>query len=97
MKIRTPLTLESLKKYYRKSKEGKATSPSGRHLGILKTLLEAEHVMEVLFSIVQLAFKHQIILKRWQKTHILLLPKDGDEHRIHRFRHITLVEVTCNG
>ena len=39
-----------------------------------------------------MAFRNGVLLDRWMVAHDLLLRKDSDKSRIHRWRNITLVE-----
>ena len=92
LESRMTLSFDSFKKYFKKIKESKATSPSGTHLGISKTAVEHEVIAKVLFDIVFIAFQNHVVLDRWRQTSIILLPKESDSYHIHRFRHITLLE-----
>ena len=42
---------------------------------------------------IDLALKNSIVLERWERVHKLLLKKDEDGAKIHRFRNIKLVEI----
>jgi len=77
-----PLTFEGMLAGFKKWPEKMATSPSGCHLGIyksmMKDLLEKDnhkqdppkfrglHIMQTVHSLLQLAIKHTHTFQRWQ-------------------------------
>lgn len=89
---RTELKYEDFVSFFRKAKEKKLTSPSGRHLGIMKVCSESNIVMPSIFSVLEMAISRNIILERWTHTSLLLLRKDKNAAHLDRFRHITIIE-----
>ena len=87
-------TYEQFKTFIHKAKEKTSASPSSRHYGHYKTLLDrSEQALQGIFSILCLALKYGIILDRWKKTVTALLCKDDNTPYIHRLRPIHIVEV----
>ena len=73
--------------------ERKASSPSSLHYGHYKALAHDERLLKLKFDVMRVAFEHGFILRRWGLIWEILLRKDADTARIHRFRNITLVEA----
>ena len=84
---------KSFKEFVRGVKESKSSSPSGRHYGHYKALLEDEELFEILYLLVETALEAGVILKRWETVHQIQLLKDSPRKKVHRFRNITLVEA----
>ena len=61
----------------RKTKEKKTASPSGRHWGHYKALLEMEDdsMLRTIYRIMNMSMQTGIILKRYTKVAITLLEK----------------------
>ena len=86
------LNFEHFQRFCQKQEEKKNSSPSRRHYGHLKALVWDEELLRMQFRIINLAYKKEVILKRWEVTWEALLPKDKNTAYIHRFRNITLIE-----
>jgi len=82
-----------------KTKENKTSSPSGRHWGHYKALLEMpnDKMLKIIYDIMSLAMSQQIVLQRYEKVAITQLEKDVGRPRIHRLRPICIVEAELNG
>ena len=91
--IQTELNFEKFREFVTKQQESKRSSPSGRHYGHMKTCLQDTEILRVLFDIIDMALQNGVVLERWLIAHDLLLRKDDDSCRIHRWRNITLVEA----
>ena len=81
------------RRFIQKVRESKSSSPSGRHYGHYKVLDRDPELRTIAFRIMELALRRGVVLQRWKIVHQILLPKDTDGSKIHRFRNITLVEA----
>jgi len=91
-------TYYQFKNMIRKTKEKKTASPSGRHWGHYKALLEMEDdsMLKTIYKIMNMSMQTGIILERYTKVAITLLEKDLGRPRIHRLRPICIVEAELN-
>jgi len=90
-------SLEQWRMHIANVKERTATSPSGRHYGHFKVLMEKEpKIFEDMYEIMNISYKHGIMLKRWKKTVTVLIPKDKGIPQIHRLRPLHIVEPEVN-
>ncbi len=101
---------DTLMKGFRKWPERTATSPSGRHLGIYKSLLKDQHhekqgepittkgidIMREIFWLLALALKHTHTFERWKTVWNLYLEKDIGSPRLDRLRTLHIVEADYN-
>ena len=87
------VTEEAFRKFIQKVKESKSSSPSGRHYGHYKVMLEEEELVRIAFRIVETALAAGVVLERWECVHQIQILKDAPQTRVHRFRNITLVEA----
>ena len=79
--------------YYRKVKESTSSSPSGRHYGHYKALLEGDiSILEVIFDIMSFCLSQGLILDRWKNSVTSLIEKIEGKPYIHKFRTIHVVE-----
>ena len=92
MESKADLDFEHFMKFYKKQEEKKTSSPSGRHYGHMKACAEEPEILKVIFDIANLSYVNNKPLDRWQRANDILLRKDGDRDRIHRFRNITIIE-----
>ena len=86
------LEYEHFREFCQKQEERKTSSPSGRHYGHVKSCLEDEEILRVLFDILNLSYTNNKPLNRWKEANDILLRKDSSKDRIHRFRNITIIE-----
>jgi len=107
-----PLKFKGLMVGFKKWPEKTAMSPSGRHLGIyklmLKDLLEKNnhkqtppkmhgtHVMQSIFTMLQLVVKHTHRFERWKVIWNMYLKKDLGQPKLSHLRTIHLMEVNYN-
>lgn len=75
-----------------KKRKNKITSPSVRHLGIVKVCLQSDNIMTTIFHILKLEMSRNLVLDRWSHTSLLLLRKDDSSSHIDHFRHINIIE-----
>ena len=82
----------------KKTKENKTASPSGRHWGHYKALIEMEDdtMLHIIFKIMNMLMKSGEILHRYSKVSITLLEKDTGSPKIHRLRPVCIVEAELN-
>jgi len=90
-------SFESWKRHIVKVKEKTTTSPSGRHYGHYKVLLEkAPLIFRDIYDLNKIAFMRGILLERWKLTVTVLIPKDPGKPKIHRLRPLHIVEPEVN-
>jgi len=90
-------TFESWKKHIQNVKERTTTSPSGRHYGHFKVLLDKlPKVFRDLYEINRIVLQRGIILERWKVTVTVLIPKEEGKPKIHRLRPLHIVEPEVN-
>ena len=75
-----------------KQEEGTSSSPSGRHYGHMRLCATDAEVNAVIFDVMDLAYRNNVILHRWRVVQDILLRKDPTGSRIHRMRNIMIVE-----
>ena len=74
--IKPCTTFEDFKEYIRTVDEKRSSSPSGRHYGHYKTLLDNdERYLQIIHGILELALTHGIVLDRWKNTVTALIEK----------------------
>ena len=86
------ISFSHFRDFFRKQDEIKLSSPSGLHYGHAKTLAHDEDLLGLRFDILNLAFTHNIILRRWTKVWETLLAKESSHQFVHQFRNITMIE-----
>jgi len=105
-----PLEFEPLMAGFRKWPEQTTTSPSGRHLGVYKSLLKDKHnekpgeipkpkgidIMYDIFRMLVLAVKHTHTFNHWRTIWNMYLEKDPGTPKINRLRTLHLIEADLN-
>ncbi len=107
-----PLEFDQLMNGYRKWPERTTTLPSGRHLGIYKSMLKefppanplpdykprthGIEIMRMMFRLLQLAVKHTYVYSRWWIIWNMYLEKDLGHPWIDRLRALHLIEADLN-
>ena len=87
-------TFDDFKNFVKKSKEKTGTSPSGRHYGHYKALLQGGvEYLETIHDILELALQNNIILRRWRNTTTTLIEKEPGVPYVHRMRAIHIIEA----
>jgi hypothetical protein len=94
--IPTNITSEDIKKGITCWKETTTTSPSGRHLGHYKAIVQDPMLLDSLAKFMDIAITRGISIPRWQKAVDVLIEKDHGEPKIHRLRIIHLFEADYN-
>ena len=88
------LTFAAFQKFIQSSKENKSTSPSSRHYGHYKALLQdIPDVLQDIFRLMNLAVQNGIFLNRYKKTLTTLICKESGTPYLHRFRPIHIIEA----
>ena len=87
-------TFDEFKHFIKISKERTGTSPSGRHYGHYKALLQSgTEYMETIHAVLEIALQHNIILRRWRNTTTTLIEKEPGLPYVHRMRAIHIIEA----
>lgn len=95
----------SLRQVLKKWRESTSTSPSGRHLGHMKTLTYIanetnwpiqtylpQSIFQMIADILNLCIKHCIPLQRWQTVRNMMIQKEPGNQKIHRLHVIHIQE-----
>ena len=86
-------TLEQFSNFFKNSKESTSSSPSGRHYGHFKAILQMDtSYIECIHSILDVCTKYDIILERWKPTLCALIEKKSGKPFIHKYRTIHIIE-----
>ena len=94
--IDTNLSKEDVSHGFKVWKESTSTSPSGRHLGHYKSLIQDPLLLQALTGILNLTISRGISVDRWSHATNVLLEKDPGRPCIHRLRIIHLFEADFN-
>ena len=87
-------TFDEFKAFIKNSKERTGTSPSGRHYGHYKALMQGDkEFLEVIHAIIEISLQHNIILRRWRRTTTTLIEKETGIPFVHRMRAIHIIEA----
>jgi hypothetical protein len=92
----TNITSEDIKKGITCWKETTTTSPSGRHLGHYKALVQDPMFLDSLAKFMDIAITRGISIPCWQKAVNVLIEKGHGEPKIHRLCIINLLEADYN-
>ena len=105
------ISFEDFKKALRKWNENTSTSPSGRHLGHYKCLLDTDHcdtkynevnkdprenILKVYYHIILSALNTGTSIKRWQNCTTTMIEKIPGCSRVNKLRVIHLYEADYN-
>jgi hypothetical protein len=94
--IPTELTSENIIKGFKNWKEMTTTSPSGRHLGHYKALIQDPVLLNCLHDFLNIAITRGIAISRWSNATNILIEKDPGNPNINRLRIIHLFEADFN-
>ncbi|KAI2489452.1 hypothetical protein MHU86_25143 [Fragilaria crotonensis] len=94
--ICTELSEDDVIKGFRRWRETTSTSPSGRHLGHYKALVQDSTLLSCLTKFLNIALYHGISIPRWSNATNIFLEKDPGRPRINRLRIIHLFEADFN-
>ena len=94
--IPTDFTGDDIKKGILSWKESTSTSPSGRHLGHYKVLVQDEMFLDCISKFMSIAIERGISIPRWQQAVNVMIEKDSGDPKINRLRIIHLFEADYN-
>ena len=81
---------------FSKWKEKTTTSPSGRHLGHYKAILQEPDLIQYHCIMASLPLTYGFTPKRWTKAIQIMLEKNPGNPLIHRLRGILILEADLN-
>jgi hypothetical protein len=94
--ISTSVEEEDVKRGFGKWREATSTSPSGRHLGHYRAIIQDDILLRCLTKFLDIAVQRGISLTRWQYAINVMLEKDAGRPCINRLRIIHLFEADFN-
>ena len=94
--ISTLITTEDVKYGFGKWKESTSTSPSGRHLGHYKAIIQDKTLLTTLTKFLQIIVERGVTLTRWCNAVNVMIEKDKGHPNITRLRIIHLFEADFN-
>ena len=94
--IPTEITPADITKGFKTWKEMTTTSPSGRHLGHYKALIQDPILLQCLHNFLNIAIERGIAIPRWSNATNILIEKDPGTPNINRLRIIHLFEADLN-
>ena len=94
--IDTFLTESDVLKGFQSWKETTSTSPSGRHLGHYKSLVQHPLLLDCFVKFMNIVIARGIAVPRWCNATSVMIEKDAGNPRIHRLRIIHLFEADFN-
>ena len=90
--IPTSVTEDDVKRGFGRWKEATSTSPSGRHLGHYRAIIQDEDFLNCLTKFLDIIVQRGISISRWKNAINVMLEKDSGRPRINRLRIIHLFE-----
>jgi hypothetical protein len=94
--IEFEISEDNVENGFRKWPESTSTSPSGRHLGHYKAIIQNRDLLRCLVQFLNIAISRGIAIPRWCQATNVLIEKDPGRPRIHRLRIIHLFEADFN-
>jgi hypothetical protein len=94
--ISTEITAKDVEKGFRTWKETTSTSPSGRHLGHYKAIIQEKSLLKCLTQFMQITVASGLTLSRWCNAVSIMIEKDHGKPRLNRLRIIHLFEADFN-
>jgi hypothetical protein len=94
--IKTTMSEEDIRRGISKWKEKTSTSPSGRHLGHYRAIIQDPRLLKCMTQFMHIAIKSGISVSRWSQATNVMLEKDIGNPCIHRLRIIHLFEADFN-
>ena len=94
--ISTNILPEDFIKCYKHWKETTASSPSGRHIGHYKALINKPDIVAYFCKMLRLPLRYGFAPKRWKKVLQVIISKDEGQPRVDRLRNILLLEADYN-
>jgi hypothetical protein len=84
--IKSTLSEEDIIRGITRWKESTSTSPSGRHLGHYKAIIQEPILLRCLTKFMHIAIKSGTAVKQWSQATNVMLEKDSGNPCIHRLR-----------
>ena len=94
--ILTSVTEADVKRGFGRWREATSTSPSGRHLGHYRAIIQDDDLLYCLTTFLDIIVQRGISISRWQNAINVMLEKDSGCPRINRLRIIHLFEADFN-
>lgn len=94
--IPTSVSEDDITKGFKSWKESTTTSPSGRHLGHYKAIIQDPILLSCLCKFLNIVISRGISVPRWCNAVNVLIEKDQGQPRINRLRIIHLFEADYN-
>jgi hypothetical protein len=94
--ISIEITTDDVKYGFGKWKESTSTSPSGRHLGHYKAIIQDDLLLNNLTKFMQIVVESGMTLTRWCNAVNIMIEKDHGQPKITRLRIIHLFEADFN-
>ena len=94
--IPTAISESDVLRGFKTWKETTSTSPSGRHLGHYKSLVQDPTLLQCFVKFINIAILRGIAIPRWCNATSVMLEKDAGQPRINRLRIIHLFEADLN-
>ena len=94
--ISTEITTKDVEHGFKTWKETTSTSPSGRHLGHYKAIIQDKPLLHCLTQFLQVTIASGLTLSRWCNAVSIMIEKDQGKPRLNRLRIIHLFEADFN-
>jgi hypothetical protein len=94
--IPTSVTEDDVKRGFGRWREATSTSPSGRHLGHYRAIIQDDDLLYCLTKFLDIIVQRGISISRWKNAINVMLEKDYGRPRINRLRIIHLFEADFN-
>jgi hypothetical protein len=94
--IPTKVSGEDITRGFQGWKESTSTSPSGRHLGHYKALIQDPLLLDCFVKFFNIAISRGIAIPRWSQAVNVMIEKDKGQPRLNRLRIIHLFEADYN-
>jgi hypothetical protein len=78
------------------TRERSSSSPSGRHYGHYRALLQIPTILGLITSLANFCFDWGITMARWEKVIQPQIPKDKGTPQINQIQQITLIKADLN-
>lgn len=90
------ITMEAFRDSYKIAKETTSSSPSGRHIGHCKAVIQEPSLSALHAAMMSIPFQTGIVPERWRRVTDIMLEKSPGDSRCHRLRIIALFESDLN-
>ena len=95
-KIGAPIEVESFRQYFSTKPESTESSPSKRHMGHYKAIVNNKDLVQLHTHMLNIGLLTGTALLRWKSTLSLMLEKDKGKPKLNRLRIIQLFEADYN-